>query len=404
MLSWKMEEQGSTALLIEGQRRVGKSTVVREFAQNEYESNIIIDFSICSQEIRDLFHDEVQLYPLARQAIKHLVADHRYDYIETGSLISIKKNVKDILIPSEEHKISMYPMDFEEFLWATGDNVTMPLLEQVFQSKKAVGDGAHRKVMRTLRLYMLIGGMPQAVDIYLKTNNFEKVDFIKRDILNLYEDDFYKIDATGRLSRLFNAIPAQLNQNSARYTVSSVIPHLRPGTSLELIAELIDSHTVIPAYHTSQPSSEMASYLDLTRYKLFLSDTGLFTTLMFKNKAFTENDIYKRLLNDKHSANLGYLYENLVAQMLATKGYELFFNTFKKDSSTKSYEVDFLISYQNKICPIEVKSSTYRTHSSFDYFCEKYSSSIVNKYILHTKDFKKDKDVLMLPVYMTQFL
>ncbi|WP_027406745.1 ATP-binding protein [Anaerovibrio sp. RM50] len=433
LISWKKESDGRTALLIEGQRRVGKSTVVEEFAKNEYESYILIDFSICSQEIRDLFRDisdlnyfflqlqlqtgvklierksliifdEVQLYPLARQAIKHLVADHRYDYMETGSLISIKKNVKDILIPSEERHIHMYPMDFEEFLWATGDTVTIPLLKQLFQKQKGVGDGAHRKIMRDMRLYMLVGGMPQAVEAYLNSNNFEIVDNVKRDILKLYEDDFYKIDSTGKLSRLFDAIPAQLNKNAARYTISSVIPHLRPANSLDLIAELIDSRTVMPAYHTSHPSAEMASYMDLTRYKLFLSDTGLFTTLMFKNKSFTENDLYRKLLSDKHSANLGYLYENLVAQMLATKGYKLFYHTFKNTDKGRNYEIDFLISHNNKMCPIEVKSSTHKTHTSFDIFCKKYSSQILNKYILYTKDLQKEEDILLLPVYMTVFL
>lgn len=433
LISWKKESDGNTALLVEGQRRVGKSTVVEEFAKNEYESYILIDFSICSQEIRDLFRDisdlnyfflqlqlqtgvrlterrslivfdEVQLYPLARQAIKHLVADHRYDYIETGSLISIKKNVKDILIPSEEHHIQMYPMDFEEFLWAKGDTVTIPILNELFQKQTVIGDGAHRKIMRELRLYMLVGGMPQAVEAYLNSNNFETVDNIKRDILKLYEDDFYKIDSTGKLSRLFDAIPAQLNKNAARYTISSVIPSLRPANSLDLIAELIDSRTVITAYHTSHPSSETASYMDLTRYKLFLSDTGLFTTLMFKNKSFTENDTYRKLLSDKHSANLGYLYENLVAQMLATKGYKLFYHTFKNTDNGRSYEIDFLISHNNKMCPIEVKSSTYRTHTSFDIFCKKYSSQILNKYILYTKDLQKEEDLLLLPIYMTMFL
>ncbi|BEU88763.1 AAA family ATPase [Selenomonas sp. TAMA-11512] len=432
--TWKNEENGKTALLVEGARRVGKSTVVKAFAQQEYESFILIDFSSCAQEIRDLFQDisdldyfflqlqlltgvrliegkslivfdEVQLFPAARQAIKHLVADCRYAYIETGSLISIKKNVKDILIPSEERKIRMHPMDFEEFLWAIGDDVTIPLLRQLYQDCKPAGDGAHRRIMRSLRLYMLVGGMPQAVDAYLQSNNFEVVDRVKRDILQLYEDDFYKIDETGRLSRLFDAIPAQLHKNDARYKVSSVIAHLRPGNSLELISELIDSRTVLAAYHTSNPSAEMASYLDLKRFKLFLSDTGLFTTLMFKNKAFTENGIYQKLLSDKHSANLGYLYENLAAQMLAAREYDLFYHAFSNSEKiAKNYEVDFLISRKNKMCPIEVKSSGYKRHTSFDVFCRRYSAQIGEKYILCTKDMQKEGDVVFLPIYMTPFL
>ncbi len=430
---WKDTQAGKTALLVEGQRRVGKSTVVEEFAKSAYKSYILIDFSTCSQDIRNLFNDisdldffflqlqlltnvhleernsviifdEVQLFPLARQAIKSLVKDHRYDYIETGSLISIKKNVKDILIPSEEQRIYMYPMDFEEFLWAIGDNVTMPMLQMLFDKQKTSGDGAHRKIMRNLRLYMLVGGMPQAVEAYLEENNFEPVDRIKRNILQLYEDDFYKIDPTGRLSQLFDAIPAQLNKNTSRYAVSSVLPSLRPSNSLSLISELLDSRTVLAAYNTSMPSAEMASYKDLTRYKLFLSDTGLFTTLMFKNKSFTENDIYKKLLNDKMSANLGYLFENLTAQMLTANGYDLYYHTFSTKESSKKYEIDFLISKGSKVVPIEVKSANYKRHASLDAFCQKYSSQISEKYILYTKDFQKEKDICLMPIYMTPFI
>lgn len=430
---WKDTRTGKTALLVEGQRRVGKSTVVKEFAKQAYKSYILIDFSTCSQEIRDLFNDisdldffflqlqlltnvrleernsviilyEVQLFPLARQAIKSLVKDHRYDYIETGSLISIKKNVKDILIPSEEQRIYMYPMDFEEFLWAIGDNVTVPMLELLFSKQKPAGDGAHRKIMRNLRLYMLIGGMPQVIETYLQENNFEAVDQVKREILQLYEDDFYKIDPTGRLSQLFDAIPAQLNRNASRYTVSNVIPALRPGSSLNLIAELIDSRTVLAAYHTSQPSADMASYKDLTKFKLFLSDTGLFTTLMFKNKAFTENDIYKKLLSDKISANLGYLFENLTVQILAAEGDELYYHTFSRKDKGTNYEIDFLIAKSSKVVPIEVKSSNYKRHASLDAFCQKYSAQISEKYILYTKDFHKEQDIRLLPIYMSPFI
>ncbi len=298
----------------------------------------------------------------------------------------------------------MYPMDFEEFLWAIGDNVTVPMLELLFSKQKPAGDGTHRKIMRNLRLYMLIGGMPQAVETYLQENNFEAVDQLKREILKLYEDDFYKIDPTGRLSHLFDAIPAQLNRNTSRYTVSNVIPTLRPGNSLNLIAELLDSRTALAAYHTTQPSAEMAAYKDLTKFKLFLSDTGLFTTLMFKNKAFTENDIYKKLLSDKISANLGYLFENLTAQMLAAKGYELYYHTFSNKDKSNNYEIDFLIAKSNKIVPIEVKASNYKRHASLDAFCQKYSAQIAEKYVLYTKDFQKEQDIHLLPIYMSPFI
>ena len=433
LLQWKEESQGRTALMIEGARRVGKSTVAETFGKNEYDSYILIDFSIASQTVKDLFYDlsdlnffflqfqllyrtdlierrsliifdEVQLFPMARQAIKALVKDGRYDYIETGSLISIRKNVKDILIPSEERKISMYPMDYEEFLWAIGDETTTKLLRNAFSNRKAVGEQMNRKLMRDFRLYMLIGGMPQAVDEYLRTNNFRLVDQVKRDILNLYEDDFRKIDPTGRISMLFDAIPTELNKNASRYQVSSVLGNERADSILELIAELKDSKTVNVAYHADDPNTGMSNHKNLGKFKLFLADTGLFTTLVFKDKDFTENSIYEKLLSDKLSVNLGYLYENIVAQMLTAKGNELFYYTFMNEKTRHNYEIDFILTRNNKICPIEVKSSGYKTHASLDKFSEKYSGGIAEKYLVYTKDLQKDKDVLMLPVYMVPFL
>lgn len=433
LLEWKTESDGRTALLIEGARRVGKSTVVEEFAKNEYESYILIDFSRASKAVKELFgdisdldylflqlqlqykvdlherrsliiFDEVQQCPLARQAIKALVADHRYDYVETGSSISIKRNVKDILIPSEERKISMYPMDHEEFLWAVGDTTTIPLLKKVFDSGKPVGVQIHRKLMRDFRLYMLVGGMPQAVNEYIETNNFRKVDQIKRDILNLYEDDFKKIDPTGKLSSLFDAIPAQLNKNASRYQVSSVLNGERAENILESIAELKDSKTVLVSYHTNDPNAGMSNNKDLGKFKLFLSDTGLFTTLMFKDRDFTENIIYEKLLNDKLSANLGYLYENAVAQILTANGNALFYHTFMNESTRRNYEIDFILARKNKVCPIEVKSSGYKTHASLDAFSRKFSDRILDKYLIYTKDLAKDEDIFCLPIYLVQFL
>ena len=433
LLEWKTESDGRTALLIEGARRVGKSTVVEEFAKNEYESYILIDFSRASKAVKELFEDisdldylflqlqlqykvdlherrsliifdEVQQCPLARQAIKALVADHRYDYVETGSLISIKRNVKDILIPSEERKISMYPMDHEEFLWAVGNTTTIPLLKKVFDSGKPVGTQIHRKLMRDFRLYMLVGGMPQAVNEYIETNNFRKVDQIKRDILNLYEDDFKKIDPTGKLSSLFDAIPAQLNKNASRYQVSSVLNGERAENILESIAELKDSKTVLVSYHANDPNAGMSNNKDLGKFKLFLSDTGLFTTLMFKDRDFTENIIYEKLLNDKLSANLGYLYENAVAQILTANGDALFYHTFMNESTRRNYEIDFILARKNKVCPIEVKSSGYKTHASLDAFSRKFSDRILDKYLIYTKDFAKDEDIFCLPIYLVQFL
>lgn len=433
LITWKTDSKGKTALLIEGARRVGKSTVVEEFAKNEYKSYIMIDFSIAPKSVRDLFDDvsdldyiflqlqlqfqtdlfereslivfdEVQLCPKARQAIKSLVKDHRYDYIETGSLISIKRNVKDILIPSEERKINMYPMDYEEFCLARGDSTTTALLKKAFEEKKPLGDQLNRKLMRDFRLYMLVGGMPQAVDEYLSTNNFRKVDEVKRDILNLYEEDFKKIDPTGRISKLFSSIPAQLTGNASRYQVSSVLEYERANSIMELIAEMQDSKAVLISYHVNDPNIGMSSSKDLNKFKLFLADTGLFTTLMFKDRDFTENSIYEKLLNDKSNANLGYLYENIVAQSLSVNGYELYYNTIRNKKTLHNYEIDFLISKRNKICPIEVKSSGYKRHVSLDVFSSKFSDRILDKYLIYTKDYAKKEEIICLPAYLTQFL
>ena len=433
MLAWKQESDGRTALLIEGARRIGKSTVVEAFARNEYESYIMIDFAKASKQIRTLFEDvsdlnylflqlqlqykvdlherksviifdEVQLCPMARQAIKALVEDHRYDYIETGSLVSIKKNVKDILIPSEERKISMYPMDYEEFLWAIGDETTFSLLKKCFEMNQGLGDAMNRKQLRQFRLYMLVGGMPQAIATYIETNNFRKVDEMKRDILNLYEADFAKIDPTGRLAMLFDAIPAQLNKNASRFQAGSVLDGEKSDKILELIAELKDSKTVLVSYNANDPNAGMSNTRDLSRFKLFLSDTGLFVTLMFKDKDFTENEIYEKLLSDKLGVNLGYLYENVVAQCLAANGNELYYHTIMNEKSKHNYEIDFILARKNKIVPLEVKSSGYKTHKSLDVFTEKFSDRILKRYLIYTRDMSKDQDIICVPVYMIPFI
>lgn len=433
MLEWKRDSNGKTALLIEGARRVGKSTVAEEFARKEYESYILIDFSQASKETRSLFDDisdinylflqlqlqyktdlherksviifdEVQFCPMARQAIKFLVQDYRYDYIETGSLISIRKNVKDILIPSEERKISMYPMDYEEFLWAVGDNTTFSLLRKCYEAGRGLGEQLNRKQLRQFRLYMLVGGMPQAVSEYVETNNFRKVDEVKRDILSLYEDDFMKIDSTGRLSLLFDFIPAQLNTNASRYQTTAVLGSESTDRILEFIAELKASKTVLVSYYVNDPNAGMAGMKDISRFKLFLCDTGLFVTLMFRDKAFTENVVYEKLLSDKLSANLGYLYENVTAQMLTANGNELFYYTMFNEVSRHNYEIDFLIARKNKVCPLEIKSSGYKTHKSLDVFTEKFSDRILQTYLIYTKDLDKSRDIFCLPVYMVPFL
>lgn len=432
LLAWKNECKGSRALLIEGARRIGKSTIVREFAKNEYKSYIFIDFSIAPQEVINLFNDitnlsyiflklqlqynvslfereslivfdEVQFCPTARQSIKHLVADGRYDYIETGSLISIKKNVKDILIPSEEKKINMYPLDYEEFLWAIGDNVTAKLLKEVFDKKISLGNLQHRNQMRKFRLYMLVGGMPQAINEYINTNNLKMVDDVKREIINLYSDDFYKIDNSGKVSSIYEAIPSELNRHSTGFKISSVITGSKESVLNELY-ELIQSKTVLPAYNVNDPNTGLSSMYNKNNFKLYLSDVGLLVTLMFKDREFTSNDIYLKLLSDKLNVNLGIFYENVIAQTLATNGHKLYYHTMYNEVQKRNYEVDFLISDGKKISPIEVKSSSYKAHKSLDIFCEKYSNRIKNRYVIYPKDLEVKDNVIYLPTYLAMFL
>ena len=431
MLEWKSESKGRTALLIEGARRIGKSTIVEEFAQREYETYILIDFNKASEEVKSLFDDlmdldfiflrlqaifhkslksrnsviifdEVQKCPNARQAIKYLVADGRYDYIETGSLISIKKNTENITIPSEEDRLQMYPMDFEEFRWAMNDDVTIPTLSKFFERKLPLG-AALRTTMRGLRLYALVGGMPQAVVEYLETNDLRKVDAIKRKIIKLYTEDFLKLDPSGNMSKLFESIPAQLSRGANRYVTSSIIGKVGKVGENSLLQQLEDSKTVNVCYHCDDPNVGMALTQNQERFKLFVCDTGLFVTLAFWDKNFTENVIYERMLSDKLSANLGYVYENLVAQMLTAKGDKLFYHTWAQDEK-HNYEIDFILSRGKKICPIEVKSSGYRTHASLDAFCEKFSERIQDRYLIYTKDLGHNEQVQHIPTCFTMFI
>lgn len=351
-----------------------------------------------------IIFDEIQLLPKARQAIKYLVADGRYKYIETGSLLSIKKNTKDILIPSEEHKISMYPMDFEEFLWAIDDTMTADTIKLLMKSKKPAGNALHRNLMRTFRLYMLIGGMPQAIESYLESNNLQVVDEVKREIIDLYEEDFIKIDGTGLAGDIYDAIPANLSSNASRYILSTARNGIRSNRIRELIPDMLSSFTVNIAYHANNPNVGMSLEKDINRYKLFLSNVGLFITLIFKDKDFTENIIYNKLLSNKLDTNLGYVYENVVAQMLLAKGNNLFYYTMNSDNSNHLYEIDFLFSKGNKICPIEVKSGNYRSHKSLDLFCDKFSNRIKDKYVVHTKDYKSENGIQYIPIYMIPFI
>ena len=427
LLEWKAKYSDKYAALLEGAKRVGKSTIAESFGQNEYKSYLLIDFSKTTDNIRSCFEDvgnlnmfflrlqaetgvtlyehesliifdEVQLFPQARQAIKHLVADGRYSYLETGYLISIKKNVKDILIPPEEMKIQVYPMDYEEFCDATGGNYE--LLRQIYGTGSAIGQATNRKLMRDLRIYMAVGGMPQAVEAYTEGKNFSEIDMVKRQIISLYEDDFKKIDASGRISALYHSIPAQLAKDSKKYRISTAIGKKSKAKTEELLYELIDSKTILPCYNSTDPRVSLADTKDFDSYKLYLADTGLFVTLMFMDRPVTENDVYAKLLSDKLPANLGFLYENLVAQMIAASGRELFYHTWEKSGSTHYYEVDFLIQRENDIFPVEVKSEANISSKSLKKFKEIFPDKVKIRVRFSLDNLKLDDDMLNIPLFM----
>ncbi len=431
LLEWKKDYADRYAVLLEGARRVGKSTVAEEFAKKEYKSYIFIDFSKNADNIKKCFDDignlnmfflriqaetgimlyehesliifdEVQLFPKARQAVKHLIRDGRYHYLETGSLISIKKNVKDILIPSEEMKIPVAPMDYEEFCGAAGYNYS--LLQQIYEGGTAVGQATNRKLMRDLRVYMAVGGMPQAVKAYVRGENFTQIDQVKRQIIALYEDDFKKIDPSGRISAMYHTIPAQLSKNSRKYRITSAIGKRNNTKAEELLYDLIDSKTVLPCYNSTNPRVSLPNTKDFDSYKLYLADTGLFVTLMFIDRPAAENEIYGKLLSDKLPANLGYLYENLAAQMIHAAGCELYYHTWEKSGSTHYYEVDFLISGGSKISAFEIKSSGTGKHESINEFAKKFSANVGGIYVLSQKDVGAEGVLQKKPIYLMPFL
>ena len=422
---WKERSKGSTAMLVEGARRVGKSTLVEEFARNEYRSYILIDFSEENREINALFDDlsdidrllrglqlqtgvefierdtviifdEVQRFPRARESIRALVRDGRYDYIETGSLISIKRNIKDIRIPSEEERMKLHPLDFEEFLWARG-NRTYRLLEEELDGRKPLPDVLHRKMMTLYNEYLAVGGMPQAVTAFCEGKSYQDIDRIKRSIIGLYVDDFRKIDPTGALGLYFMSIPSELARQSNRFRIK--------GKSVKRemwrISEMADSQTVLRSVHVSDPRVGLPMTQETEIFKMFLEDTGLFVTLCFYDREFSDNLIYRSLVSGKLPANLGYVYENAVAQNLTSAGYGLFYHTFPKKDSNHKYEIDFLIPSGKKVCPIEVKSSSVSSHASLDAFASKYKTEVLHRIIISGKNLKEEDGTVFLPIYMT---
>ena len=437
LIKWKRISNGSTALLIDGARRVGKSYIAEEFAKNEYKSYILVDFGNVPNDVLHLFaqessdldlffaklsafygiklfkrdslivFDEVQQFPRARQLIKYLVADGRYDYLETGSLIRLKKNVQDIIIPSEEEHIEMFPMDFEEFLWAMGDTVTVPLIKACFESKKPLGQALHRKIMNDFRQYVLVGGMPQSVAAYLNGKDFEASDMAKRRILKLYHDDVSKF-AEGyedKVFALFDGIPAQLSKKKKKYKLSSLGKKARFRSYEDSFVWLNESMIVNTCFNATDPNVGLALSADHSTQKCYMADTGLLVTQTFMDKAFTENGLYRAILFDKLSINEGMIMENVVAQMLRTNGHKLYFYSRSDATNRKNdMEIYFLMTEGKKICPIEVKSNNYVSHSSLDKFRDKFSSKIGNSYILYSKDVIVKDGIIHLPIYMAMFL
>ena len=440
LLEWKELSAGTSAVFLEGARRIGKSTIVEEFAKREYDDYMILDFAKENKDIKNnfieniddmdtffrnlfllkgrslkgkrcvLIFDEVQLFPLARQAIKYLVADGRYEYIETGSLISIRKNVKDILIPSEEYRIKMYPMDFEEYLWAIGDDVTYTAIKNAFEKRKALGDAVHRKIMKVFRTYMAVGGMPQAVDAYVNGKTFAQIDFVKRNILQLYEEDLVKYDTDNRekASVIYKTIPEQLENKNSHFKFSLVDKNARYQNYVDAVSFIAESMIGNECINVTKPEVALELFSDRSNFKLYMGDTGLLVTRIMKNRDETDENLYKSLIIDDLGINQGMILENVVAQMLKASGHELYFHEYlykpEGNEKEKKYEIDFITVKKKKICPIEVKSSNYKSHKSFDYLLTKYQLKMEDRYIIYTKDLKYEDGITYIPVYMAPFI
>lgn len=442
LLDWKERRAGKTALLIDGARRVGKSYIVEAFAKKEYRSYILIDFFTASQDVKDLFEnylhdldtfflflsnyyqvklypretliifDEVQEFPRARGAIKYLVADGRYDYIETGSLMSIKKNVQDALIPSEEHHVNLYPMDFEEFLWALGDDMLMPFIKERFEKKQPLGPALHRKAMDLFRQYLIVGGMPQAVKEFVESRDFDEVDRVKRDILTLYRADMMK-HAQGyeiKVARVFDEIPAQLQKHERKFKLADLEKNARMRDYEDALFWLDDAMIVNTCYNSTAPNIGLKLNMDRLTLKCYMADTGLLISHAFDENGIVSEKIYKKILFDKLEVNMGMIVENMVAQMLVASGHKLYFysNPSREDKNARM-EIDFLIakdkiSNRHNISPIEVKSSTRYTLTSLRKFVTKYKEQTHIPYVIHPNDFKEEDGIVYLPLYMTPML
>lgn len=441
LLKWKQREQGRVALLVEGARRVGKSYIVEEFAKNEYKSCIIVNFAHISNALKAVFDnylnetdtfllylqsvtnirlfereslivfDEVQKYPLARQAIKHLVADGRYDYIETGSLMSINENTQDILLPSEERSLMMYPMDFEEFLWAIGDDMTMPFIRQCFEKKMPMGP-MHRKTINLFRQYLIIGGMPQAVQCFVETKNFQDVDVVKRDIISLYRRSIDKHSKMYRekVKAVFNQIPSELQKHEKRFRLADISTNARFRSYETSFLWLQDAQIINMCYNVTEPQVGLKLKQDSLSFKCYMADTGLLISHAFDEKAIQGEELYQKLLLGKLEINAGMLVENIVAQMLMVSGHRLYFySNPSRERAEDRMEIDFLVekptlTNAHNICPVEVKSGTNYTLSSLNKFRKKFGKQLATPYVVHYQDYREVDGIVYLPIYMTPML
>jgi uncharacterized protein len=440
LLRWKREENGKVALLIEGARRVGKSYIVEEFARNEYRSYILVDFAHIGNAMKAVFDeylnetplflmylqniagvelyeresliifDEVQKYPMARQAIKYLVADGRYDYIETGSLVSLNENTEDILLPSEERPLQMYPMDFEEFLWAVGDEMTWPFVKDCFENQRTVGP-IHRKAMTLFRQYLIVGGMPQAVAEFIKTGNFQRVDTVKRDILSLYRKsiDKHVKGYTEKVKAIWDQIPGQLQRHEKRFRLSEINEKARYRSYESSFLWLKDARFVNVCYNVTEPQVGMKLKRDETAFKCYMADTGLLISHSFDEKLIQGEELYQKLLLGKLEINEGMLIENIVAQMFAASGHSLYFYSKNSDEAADRMEIDFLVekptlTAAHNICPVEVKSGKNYTFSSLQKFRAKFAEQLHVSYVIHSQDYKEENGIVFLPIYMTPLL
>lgn len=441
LLEWKDKDCGTTAVLIEGARRIGKSYIAEEFARNEYDSFIIIDFSKAPKEISDLFEnylhnlnelfqrlqlfynvtlkerksiiifDEVQFCPRARAAIKHLVADGRYDFLETGSLISIKRNVKDILIPSEEICIAMYPMDFEEFLWANGNEMLMPFIRQQYENKKPMGDALHRQSLDYFRQYMIVGGMPQAVMKFLETHDYDEVDRVKRQIISLYRNDIRKY-ADGeeiRVTAIFDEIPSQLQRHEKKFRLAALSPDARMRKYSDAFFWLMDAKIINCCFNSTAPNIGLRMNEDRTTIKCYMGDTGLLISMAFDEHGEEIKELYKKLVFGKLEVNEGMLTENIVAQMLVASGHKLYFFSKYGEDAEYRMEIDFLISKprltnRHNISLIEVKSGDKYSFVSLNKCKAKYGQYLSTSYLIHDRDLKIQDDIVFIPIYMTSLL